>query len=354
VVGRTTIRPFTVGEDQISLVIGSTGDATWTAHSQEVERGLGHSRDRSSIEIALVNNMPSSAFDATEQQFATLLEAAADELGGTTVHLGRYAIEGLKRSFEVQERIARDYNTVEVLYATRPDGLIITGTEPLASDLRSEPYWGALAGLINWAKDSTASAVVSCLAAHAAALLFDGIERETLAAKCSGVFVQDVTGGHPLTTGLGTKVHMPHSRLNDLPSAMLQAGGYADLIASPEMNWTVAVKEQGSCIFVLVQGHPEYSTTSLLREYRRDLQRYVRAERRDLPAIPVGYLDAEGERLLEDFEARVLNGPHDPEIMSQFPFNEVAQRLANTWQGSGTRLYANWLRLIQCRRKTRA
>ena len=31
-------------------------------------------------EIAFVNNMPSSAFDATEQQFAGLLEGAAKEL----------------------------------------------------------------------------------------------------------------------------------------------------------------------------------------------------------------------------------------------------------------------------------
>jgi homoserine O-succinyltransferase len=316
--------------------------------SHEVEQGRGRRRDDSTIEIALVNNMPSSAFDATEQQFVTLLKAAAHELGGTAVRLSRYGIEGLERSAEVQGRIAREYSHIELLYATRPDGLIVTGTEPRALDLRSEPYWGALAELIAWAKDAVASAVVSCLAAHAAALLFDGIERETLPAKCSGVFVQDVVSGHPLTMDLGKKVHMPHSRLNDLPSASFQAGGYTNLIESPEMNWTVAVKEQGSCTFVLVQGHPEYSTTSLLREYRRDLQRYARGERRDLPAIPVGYLDGESERLLQDFETRVLAAAG---LVSEFPFDLVAQRLVNTWQGSGTRLYANWLRLIQCRRK---
>jgi homoserine O-succinyltransferase len=316
--------------------------------SHEVEHRRERRRDDSTIEIALVNNMPSSAFDATEQQFVTLLEAAANELGGTAVRLSRYGIEGLERSAEVQGRIAREYSPIELLYATRPDGLIVTGTEPRALDLRSEPYWGALAELIAWAKDAVASAVVSCLAAHAAALLFDGIERETLPAKCSGVFVQDVVRGHPLTMDLGKKVHMPHSRLNDLPSASLQAGGYTNLIESPEMNWTVAVKEQGSCTFVLVQGHPEYSTTSLLREYRRDMQRYALGERRDLPTIPVGYLDGESERLLQDFEARVLAAA---ELMSEFPFDQVAQRLVNTWQGSGTRLYANWLRLIQCRRK---
>ena len=149
-----------------------------TAQSQEIEAALEKSRGRSRIEVALVNNMPSSAFEATEQQFAELVGAAADELGNTTVHLSLYAIDGLERSVQVQDKIARDYSNVESLYATSPDGLIVTGTEPLASDLRSEPYWVALAELINWAKQATASAVVSCLAAHAAALLFDGIERE--------------------------------------------------------------------------------------------------------------------------------------------------------------------------------
>lgn len=193
--------------------------------------------------------------------------------------------------------------------------------------------------------------MLSCLAAHAAALLLDGIERHTLAVKCSGVFVQAIRTDHPLTEGLGGLVRMPHSRLNDLPSALLQADGYANLIESPEMTWTVAVKDRGSRTFVLIQGHPEYSTTSLLREYRRDLQRFLRGERSAVPAIPVGYVDAGSHRLLESFAARVLANPSDPELIREFPFEPVEQRLVNTWHDSGARLYANWLRLIQRRRQ---
>ena len=117
------------------------------------------------------------------------------------------------------------------------------------------------------------------------------------------------------------------------------------------MTWTVAVKDRGSCTFVLVQGHPEYSTTSLLREYRRDLQRFLRGERHSIAAMPVGYFDDESLRLLEGFEAQVLQRSNDPDLMASFPFDAVAERLVNTWQHSGTRLYANWLRLIQHRRQ---
>ena len=295
--------------------------------------------------------MPDSAFEETERQFIGLLENAAREIGDITVRFSRYSLPGLSRGAAIEQRLARDYSPVDHVYGDRADGLIVTGTEPLTDDLRTEAYWEPLTELIGWAEGSTASALLSCLAAHAAALLFDGIERHTLAVKCSGVFVQAIRTDHPLTEGLGGLVHMPHSRLNDLPSALLQADGYANLIESPEMTWTVAVKDRGSCTFILVQGHPEYSTTSLLREYRRDLQRFLRGERSAVPAIPVGYVDAESHRILESFEARVLANPSDPELIKDFPFAPVEQRLVNSWQHSGTRLYANWLRLIQRRRQ---
>ncbi len=344
---------LTGGEEHISLVMASVDD-TRSAKFEGGRPPRGLSGGDPTIEIAFVNNMPSSAFDATEQQFAGLLERAAEALGGVTVRLSRFALSGLERSEQVQQRVAQDYQPIELIYTERPDGLIVTGTEPIASDLRSETYWGALAELIGWAEGAAASALLSCLAAHAAALLFDDIERETLAAKCSGVFVQEVTPDHPLTEGLGRLVNMPHSRLNDLPSALLQKGGYTNLIESPEMNWTLAVKDRGCCTFVLVQGHPEYSTTSLLREYRRDLQRFLRHERSEMPVIPVGYLDLESQQLLESFAARALASTSEVDLINEFPFDVVAERLVNTWQDAGTRLFANWLRMIQCRRQQSA
>ena len=335
----------------MSLVIASPGDGIRAAEGDEVAVWRGPALDSSIVEIAFVNNMPDSAFEATDRQFVGLLETAARELGDIPVRVTRYLLPGLARGTAVQQRVAEDYHPVDHLYSRRADGLIVTGTEPLADDLRAEPYWEALAELVGWAEDSTASALLSCLAAHAAAFLFDGIERHTLAVKCSGVFLQAIRADHPLTEGLGGLVHMPHSRLNDLPTALLQADGYSNLIESPEMTWTVAVKDRGSCTFVLVQGHPEYSTTSLLREYRRDLRRFLEGERSAVPAIPVGYVDDESHQLLESFEARALANPTDPELMTSFPFEQVAQRLVNTWQDSGARLYANWLRLIQHRRQ---
>jgi len=343
-----------IGEDPISLLIASPDGRNRTPEGDEVAELRGSESERSTLEIAFVNNMPDPAFDETEQQFIALLERATKEIGRTTVRFNRYGLPGLARGQTIKRRLANEYCPVGDIYKRRPDGLIVTGTEPLTEDLRNETYWDALSELIIWAERSTSSALLSCLAAHAAALLFDGIERQTLPGKCSGVFVQAISPDHPLTEGLDRFVHVPHSRLNDLPSDLLQASGYSNLIESPEMTWTLAVKERGSCIFVLVQGHPEYSTTSLLREYRRDLQRFLRGERDTIPAIPVGYLDETSRLILERFEAKVLDCPTCLELMNDFPFELVAQNLVNTWQDPGTRLYANWLRQIQRRRQRRA
>ena len=350
----TGTKSLTVEGDPIALVITSPGGDPRPERGDGSQDGRKRAADDSSIEVAFVNNMPDSALEETELQFVGLLESAARELGDLTVRVSRYWLPGLARNAAVAERLDRNYSPLERLYASGADGLIVTGTEPLTENLREESYWEPLADLLNWAEVSTKSTLLSCLAAHAAALLFDGIERHFLAAKFSGVFVQVIRTDHPLTTRLGRLVHMPHSRLNDLPTDLLQKDGYTNLIESPEMTWTVAVKDRGSCTFVLVQGHPEYSTTSLLREYRRDLQRFLRGERTSVPSMPVGYLDHVSHRLLQNFEAQVLANPTDIELMRAFPFEPVEQRLVNTWQHSAARLYANWLRLIESGRQCSA
>ncbi len=68
------------------------------------------------------------------------------------------------------------------------DGLIVTGAEPIAATLPEEPFWNDLTAIIDWAEANTRSAIWSCLAAHAAVLHLDGIERQRLDAKCSGIY----------------------------------------------------------------------------------------------------------------------------------------------------------------------
>lgn len=292
--------------------------------------------------------MPDSAFAETERQFASLLETAS---GPVEIHLDLYALPGLTRGEDTSSFIRARYRPFGELLSRRLDAAIITGTEPLAATLPEEPYWSDLAALVAWAGTSTFSTVLSCLAAHAAVLLLDGVERVLLPAKCHGVFVHHPTAAHPLAKGMSGPVPVPHSRLNDIPLGSLP-GSYLDVLASDEVSWTVLAREHGASMLVLVQGHPEYSTSSLLREYRRDLLRFVRGERPSCPSIPHGYFDGDSERLLAELTARVTEASYAGDAASEFPFEQLSARLTNSWHRPGGQLYANWIREV-LRRKYR-
>jgi homoserine O-succinyltransferase len=60
-----------------------------------------------------------------------------------------------------------------------------------------EPYWAAFSQLVDWASHNTISTLWSCLAAHAAVLRLDRIERVPLREKCIGIFDCDKLADHP-------------------------------------------------------------------------------------------------------------------------------------------------------------
>jgi homoserine O-succinyltransferase/O-acetyltransferase len=173
-------------------------------------------------------------------------------------------------------------------------------------------------------------------------LIFDGIERERLEHKCSGVFDNAVAHPHPLVAGLGDRVLVPHSRLNDVPTAMLDAHGYTTLLQARDTSWTVAVKRRSRCLFVLCQGHLEYGTDTLLREYRRDVRRFLGDESLAYPRVPVDYVDLESAEVLGAFRAGVFDGSESRGELA-FPYRQIASRLVNSWSRPAEHFYANWL-----------
>lgn len=81
---------------------------------------------------------------------------------------------------------------------------------------------------------------------------------------------------------------MPHSRFNDLPEERLAQAGYQVLARADGVGADLFVKECTS-LFVFVQGHPEYDRRALAREYRRDVGRFLSAEREHYPPMPHGH-----------------------------------------------------------------
>jgi len=296
---------------------------------------------RAVVDIALVNNMPDAALDATERQFRALLSASAPDVG---VRLTVYSLPEVQRTEFGRLRAGR-YANIDDLWKRRHDGMIVTGTEPHAADLRDEPYWGSLTRLLEWAERSTYSTILSCLAAHAGILHMDGIARRPLRDKRFGVFECARVCDHPLTAAAGGRLRMPHSRWNDVPEEALRACGYRVLMRSAEAGVDMFVKERAS-LFVFFQGHPEYDAVTLLLEYRRDVGRYLRGERDVYPPIPQGYLDEETERQLAALEARARQDRREA-LLAEFPTETAAARVTNNWRASAEGFYRNWLGYIE-------
>ncbi|HTU31211.1 MAG TPA: homoserine O-succinyltransferase [Solirubrobacteraceae bacterium] len=297
------------------------------------------------VTVALVNNMPDSAFVDTEDQFRRA--TTTPEGGGVTLEL--YTITDIPRSHDIASVIDARYRGLDDLWANPPDALIVTGTEPTQVEMVYEPYWPYLAHLLEWAAAVVPTVLLSCLASHASILLFDGIERVKRPRKCSGVFRGAVTDpDDPLAVGLPHQVAMPHSRVNEVPEEALLDAGYRIVVggADSPAGWAVAARECGDALFVLCQGHPEYSTLSLLREYRRDVRRFLFGRGTlPYPCLPEGYLSPLAVHRLDRFAARASRTGGDPrDLWAEFPYHEVATGVQNTWAASSTALYTNWIR----------
>ena len=287
--------------------------------------------------IGLVNNMPDTALTATEGQFSALLGAAAD---GLDVQLRFTSIPEVRRGRATVEHIQSTYWPLEKLLDDTPDALIVTGTEPVAASLCDEPYWGSLIELLRWTRTNTASSIWSCLAAHAAVQVLDGIRREKLNEKRFGLFEHSTAGRHPLLAGLAPRLQMPHSRWNDLPVSSLRSAGYEILSQGVATGADLFVKQDDS-LLVFFQGHPEYETHTLLREYRRDVGRYLRGEQQHYPQIPANYFSANAVDAYTGFQRKAVS-QRNPELLAQFPTAADAD-LVGTWRPSAVRIYHNWL-----------
>jgi homoserine O-succinyltransferase len=294
------------------------------------------------IRIAFVNNMPDAALEDTEQQFFELLNEVS---GDTPVFIKLHSLTGLPRGDRGQNHLRNYYFGMDELWNSKFDALIMTGTEPRQSDLRKEDYWDSLTAVLDWAEHNTVSTILSCLAAHAGVLFSDGIVRQPLGDKQFGVFEFKKAGEHVLTNHTPGLVKFPHSRWNGLKKETLTACGYSILTESNEAGVDSFVKRKGKSLFLHFQGHPEYGARTLLKEYVRDIKRFLKRERETYPAMPVGYFDGATTRLLTDFREYAMSSRQE-ENVEVFPAAAVADTLQRSWHSSATRVYRNWLKYV--------
>lgn len=299
------------------------------------------------VHIGLINNMPDGALQATERQFLTLLDAAAE---GMLVRVSFYALPDVPRNDWGRHRVKRFYSSVESLWNSQLDGLIVTGREPRTPNLKDEPYWEDLMRVLEWAEDNTYSTVWSCLAAHAALLHMDGITRRRSAEKRCGVFDCVRLSEHPLMTGLSSSFKVPHSRWNDIPDEELTTCGYTVLTRVQGAGADTIVKQQGNSLFVFFQGHPEYESDTLLHEYRRDVKRYLMGESDTYPSMPHGYFDRGTTDALSALQERATSECRE-DLLADLAAALDGKTIARTWRSAAARLYGNWLAYVSAQKE---
>ncbi|GIV59001.1 MAG: homoserine O-succinyltransferase [Rhodothermaceae bacterium] len=299
-------------------------------------------QDIRELHIGLLNMMPDAALQVSERQFMRLI-GGCNKIVQFFVH--PFTVPGLPRSPEARTYLDTYYEDFETLKAEGLDALIITGANVARPLLDQEPFWEPLVEVIAWAREHVTSVLCSCLATHALLKVFHGIDRQRLPRKQWGVYAHRITGRHPLLADVNTRFDVPHSRWNEVTRAQLEAAGLVVLVESAEAGVHMAVSPD-HLRFVYLQGHPEYDTNSLLKEYKREVFRYVRRERDDYPPYPEHYFPPEAaalaDRYREEAERARRLGIEPP----PFPEDAFLPHLDNTWGDTAKALFNNWLGLV--------
>jgi len=305
-----------------------------------VSRDTALHQDIRELHIGLLNMMPDAALAATERQFYRLI---GESNAIAQFYMHPFTLAELRRSQDAESHIRQYYETFDQIRDQGLDALIITGANVTQPDLSLEPFWKPLIKVIDWAYENVTSTLCSCLATHAVLQFRYGQKRRPLGFKRWGVYPHRVTDRkHPLVSDVNTRFDVPHSRFNQVDRGQFEAAGLHVLAESEEAGVHLAVSADGFRL-VFFQGHPEYDTVSLLKEYKREVVRYSKGERTDYPPLLDNYFPLRTQAILLEHRERVLAAHVRGEVIPEFPETLVAASLDNTWHDTAEAVIDNWV-----------
>lgn len=297
-------------------------------------------QDIRELHVGLLNMMPDAALAATERQFFRLV-GESNQIAQFYMH--PFSLPQLRRGTTGQEYVEHYYESFPQLREEGLDALIITGANVTQPDLAAEPFWDPLIEVIDWALESVTSVLCSCLATHAVLQFRHGQKRRRLPAKRWGVYrhrVMDRT--HPLVNDVNTLFDVPHSRFNEIGRDQFEAAGLHVLVESDIAGVHLAVSSDRFRV-VYCQGHPEYDTISLLKEYKREVMRFIDGAREDYPPLPDNYFSLKSQAILTEYGERLRSAVARGEGLPEFPETLIRPTLNNTWHDTAEAVIDNWI-----------
>lgn len=297
-------------------------------------------QDIRELHIGLLNMMPDSALEATERQFFRLV-GESNQIAQFYVH--PFSLKELSRNREGQAHIDKYYKTFDQIRADGLDALIITGANVTGPELSTQPFWDPLIDIIDWAYENVTSTLCSCLATHAVLQFRYNQKRERLPEKRWGVYSHKVVRQHhPLVAGVNTRFNVPHSRFNEIWRSQFEQAGLGILVESEEAGVHLATSEDGFRI-IFCQGHPEYDAISLLKEYKREVRRYINNETDEYPPVPENYLTLQAAAILEEYRDQVVMAVKSKKEVAPLPEDLIIPTLDNTWHDTAEAVINNWI-----------
>lgn len=300
-------------------------------------KGRALEQDIRELHIGLLNIMPDAALEATERQFFRLV---GESNRIAQIYLHPFTLPIFERGAEAQAHIDKYYKSFEEIKAEGLDALIVSGAnEETNPKIASAETWGPLRDALLWAHDNVTSTLCSCLASHAVMTYIYNQPPHWRETKQWGVFQHRVNDRfHPLLRGTNTRQDIPHSRYSEITPQQYRDAGLNVLIESDEAGVHLATSADGFRL-ICFQGHPEYDSFSLLKEYKREVQNYIKGEREDYPPFPDNYFGPKSQAMLNAYKETVLAGV-DP---GEFPEDALKPLVENTWADSARSFMGVWM-----------
>ena len=295
------------------------------------------------LHVGLLNMMPDAALAATERQFFRLI-GESNPIAQFYVH--PFSLPHFKRGESAQQHIDAYYETFDQIREQGLDALIITGANVIGPELANQPFWEPLIEVVDWAYENVTSTLCSCLATHAVLQFRYGQKRRPQAEKIWGVFPHQVVDKHhPLVTDVNTRFDVPHSRWNAVERDQFDAADLRVLVESEQVGVHLATSPDG-LRFVFFQGHPEYDTISLIKEFKREVGRFASGEIEQFPPFVANYFNQHNQALIREFENRLREAKARGQALPQLPESLIEPTLDNTWHDTAEAVVGNWMGLV--------
>lgn len=257
------------------------------------------------LRIGLLNLMPDKI--ATETQLARLIASTPLQVELTLVRVGTHASKNTS-----EDHLITFYRTWDEVRDQHFDGFIITGAPIETLPFDEVTYWPELTEILDWTTTNVHSTFSICWGAMAALWHFHDVPKHILNNKAFGVYRhRNLQPASPYLAGFSDDFLVSVSRWTEVRRA--------DIEQVPSLELLMESDETGVCLLSETAGrrlymfnHIEYDSTTLAKEYFRDVEAGVR-----------------------------IDLPHD-----YFPNDDPNQPPVNRWRSHAFLLFGNWINQV--------